>query len=63
MYSIESKIDKIIQIGFTENEGSMIGMCSKCYSSGVSLVLDKESFEVVCDKCRNRITSKKNHIT
>jgi len=30
----------------------IIGLCSKCYSSGVSLVLDEESFEAVCDECR-----------
>lgn len=25
---------------------------SKCYSSGISLRLDKETFDAVCDKCR-----------
>ncbi|MDH3501430.1 MAG: hypothetical protein OEL69_02845 [Nitrosopumilus sp.] len=30
----------------------IIGLCSKCYSSGVSLVFDEEFFEVLCDKCR-----------
>lgn len=49
---IEPKINKIIQIRFAETEISMIGMCSKCFSSGVSLVLDEESFEAICDKCR-----------
>ena len=49
---IEAKINKIIQMRFAETEISMIGICSKCYSSGVSLVLDEESFEAVRDKCR-----------
>lgn len=41
---IEPEIYKVIQIRFAENESSMTGMCSKCYSSGISLVLDEESF-------------------
>jgi len=49
---IEPKIDKKIKMTFAETEISMIGLCSKCYSSGVSLVLDEESFEAVCDECR-----------
>ena len=50
MTLIESKIDKKIKMKFAENKDSMIGMCSKCYSSGVSLVLEEELFETVCDK-------------
>ena len=29
------------------------GLSTKCYSSGVELVLDKETFEAVCNKCKN----------
>jgi hypothetical protein len=31
----------------------IIGMCSKCYSSGVSVVFDEDNFQTMCDKCRN----------
>jgi hypothetical protein len=30
----------------------IIGLCSKCYSSDVSLVFDEELFEALRDKCR-----------
>ena len=49
---IKPKINKIIKMIFAKNEVSMIEMCSKCYSSGISLVWDEESFQAVCDKCR-----------
>ncbi|MDH3360940.1 MAG: hypothetical protein OEL56_02035 [Nitrosopumilus sp.] len=29
------------------------GLCTKCHSSGVELVLDDETLEAVCDECRN----------
>lgn len=31
----------------------MIGLCSKCYSSGVLLVLDEDTAEAICSKCKN----------
>ena len=29
------------------------GLCKQCYSSGVELVLNEETFEAACDKCRS----------
>lgn len=31
----------------------MIGLCRKCYSSGVPLMLDETTSEAICDKCKN----------
>jgi len=38
----------------------LIGMCSRCFSSGVSVVFDKNNFEVICDKCKNNLHHKNN---
>ena len=32
---------------------SMKGLCSKCYSSGMTLVLDEKTSEAICEKCKN----------
>ena len=29
------------------------GLCTKCYSSGVELILDDVTLEVACEKCKN----------
>jgi len=31
----------------------MKGLCSKCYSSDVPLVLDDDTSEAICEKCKN----------
>ena len=36
----------------------MRGMCHRCYSSGVSVMLDEEAFETVCDGCRTNSVKK-----
>ncbi len=36
----------------TNRPGKFRGLCSKCYSSGVYLILDEETFETVCENCR-----------
>jgi len=50
---IEQTFNQTVLIQFLVMYCSMIGLCSKYYTSGVSLVLHEETFEAVCDKCRN----------
>ena len=48
---IESRLNSLILIIFLRFN-PMIEMCSRCYSSGVSVVLDEEKFETICYGCR-----------
>ncbi|MDH3658276.1 MAG: hypothetical protein OEM77_09115 [Nitrosopumilus sp.] len=32
----------------------MIGLCNRCFTSGVSVVLSEDTSEAVCDKCGNQ---------
>ena len=36
----------------------MRGMCHRCYSSGVPVMLDDDGFETVCDVCRTNSAKK-----
>ncbi|MDH3657173.1 MAG: hypothetical protein OEM77_03460 [Nitrosopumilus sp.] len=56
---IEPKVNSIILIMPIWYHSSMRGMCHRCYSSGVSIALDEESFEAVCDKCSDNSNKKK----
>jgi len=31
----------------------MIGLCNRCFSSGVSVILSEDISEALCDKCKN----------
>ncbi|MDH3313676.1 MAG: hypothetical protein OEM28_11090 [Nitrosopumilus sp.] len=52
MTQIEQNFNQAVLIEFGMIQDSMIGLCSKCFTSGVSLVLHEETFEAICDKCR-----------
>ena len=56
---IEPKLNSIILIMPIWHHSSMRGMCHSCYSSGVFITLNEESFEAVCDKCKNDSDEKK----
>jgi len=34
------------------SEDSMIGLCHKCHSSGISQIVDEETSDTICDNCR-----------
>ena len=34
----------------------MIGLCHKCYASGVSVVLDEDTAMTFCTECNNQTT-------
>ena len=37
----------------------MIGLCHKCYASGVSIILDEDTAMTLCTKCHNKTVQNK----
>lgn len=35
----------------------MIGLCHKCFASGVSIILDEDAARTVCTDCHNRMSA------
>ncbi|MBT8251706.1 MAG: hypothetical protein KJO99_02580 [Nitrosopumilus sp.] len=52
MTLIQQFFKQRLQIFLEPIRCSMKGLCSKCYSSGVPLVIDEETSEAICEKCK-----------